>query len=243
MKYYRNVCNIKKGIVPHLVIGGVKLKKNKKNQLFAMVTASAMMTGAVVIPVDVEAHRGKDSKGFKDVKKNNSHHQNIRNLADRNLIRGYSDGTFRPNEKVTRAQVASIIANVLGINTTNVPNPGFSDVNSNSTHYPAIAALVDAGVMGGYGDDTFRPNEPLKRGHMSKILAKAFEFKTNGTTTPFVDVNSTEYKEFVEALYENGITTGTDKNRFNPEQTVTRGQLATFIIRCEGKSKRGGGRR
>ncbi len=213
-----------------------------RKKVVALATTASLMTAAVVIPVSVDAHPAGGKPGaykFKDVNDRHSHSASIYKLADRQIIKGYKDGTFRPNEQVTRGQVASIITSILNIDTTNVPNPGFTDVTPGKSHYHGIAALVDAGVLSGYGDGTFHPNAALTRGQMAKILVKAFQFKETGSAaTPFTDVKSSEYLNFINTLYELGITKGTSKSTFSPNTPVKRGQLASFVLRCEDISKK-----
>jgi hypothetical protein len=212
-----------------------------RNKVIALAATASLMTASIVIPVSVDAHpAGKPGNyKFKDVNDSHSHSASIYKLANRQIIKGYKDGTFRPNEQVTRGQVASIITSILNIDTTNVPNPGFADVTTANSHYTGIAALVNAGVLSGYGDGSFLPNAPLTRGQMAKILVKAFQFKETGSaTTPFVDVNNSEYINFINTLYELGITKGTTQSTFSPNAPVKRGQLASFVLRCEDISKK-----
>ncbi len=213
-----------------------------QKKIIALATTASLMTASIVVPVSVDAHMGGKKHGghkFKDVNDRHSHYASIHKLADRQVIKGYKDGTFRPNQQVTRGQVASIIANVLDLNTENISDPGFLDVTSDNSHYRGIAALVEAGIIDGYGDGTFRPNAPLTRAQMAKILVKAFQFQQTGNAdTPFIDVNSSEYIDFIITLYELGITKGTSRSTFSPNDPVTRGQLASFVLRCEEIYKR-----
>lgn len=213
-----------------------------RKKVIALATTASLMTASVIIPASVDAHPGGGMPGgykFKDVNDSHSHSASIYKLANRQIIKGYKDGTFRPNEQVTRGQVASIIANILNMDASTIPNPGFTDVTPGNSHYSGIAALVKAGVLSGYGDGTFRPNAPLTRGQMAKILVKAFQFKEAGYVhTPFTDVNDSEYSNFITTLYELGITRGTTQSTFSPNISVKRGQLASFVLRCEDIAKK-----
>lgn len=213
-----------------------------RSKVIALAATASLMTASVIIPVSVDAHPGDGRSGsykFKDVNEGYTHSSSIYKLANRQVIKGYKDGTFRPNEQVTRGQVASIITSILNINPINIPNPGFTDVTVANSHYNGIAALAQAGVLNGYGDKSFRPNAPLTRGQMAKVLVKAFQFKeTASANTPFTDVNNSEYSNCINTLYELGITRGTSKSTFSPDLPVKRGQLASFVLRCEDISKK-----
>ena len=96
-------------------------------------------------------------------------------LAERNIIGGYPDGTFKPGNPITRGQAAAIIAKLTEMDLTNVKNPNFKDVSEANGYYKAIAALAEANIIDGYGDGRYGPNDPIKRGQLASILVKAFD--------------------------------------------------------------------
>lgn len=97
--------------------------------------------------------------------------QYIVRLAERGIISGFPDGTFSPDEEVTRAQFASIVANAFGLSTDVTPPP-FQDPLP-SWAASAISASTSAGFISGFPDGTFRPNEVLTRAQAITILTKA----------------------------------------------------------------------
>ncbi len=99
------------------------------------------------------------------------HASAIRALAAAEVISGYSDGTFRPDQHVTRAQLASIFAKALGLGGR--VTAGFSDV-TRGVHVSAIGAVVGAGIMTGYGDGMFGPNDTATRGQLASMINRAF---------------------------------------------------------------------
>ncbi|MEK4231369.1 S-layer homology domain-containing protein [Solibacillus sp. FSL H8-0538] len=94
----------------------------------------------------------------------------VYDLAERNIIGGYADGTFKPGNTITRGQAAAIIVKMLKLDTSNVKNPGFKDVSTNNGYYKAIATLAQKGIIGGYSDGRYGPNDPIKRGQMASII-------------------------------------------------------------------------
>ena len=191
----------------------------------ATVAASGV---AAIGPTTTEA-----SASFSDVSTTYNFYDEVMNLSARGIINGFEDGTFRPGDNVTRGQAAKILAGILGLDTKNVKNPGFKDVPTSHPYYGAIAALANAGIISGYEDDTYRSGEPVQRNHMAKILAGAFKLNPSSeSTNPFTDVRS-DYKNYILALYENGITTGKTATTFDGASNVTRGQLAAFVVRAE----------
>ncbi|MBS7345520.1 MAG: S-layer homology domain-containing protein [Caryophanon sp.] len=200
---------------------------NKRNQ-FVATAATAVLAASVVAVPTTEA-----AQIFPDVPTTHGHYDTINELAERGIVKGFPDGTFKPGQSVTRGQAAKMIAGILGLDTTNVKNPNFKDIKTDFQYYGAIAALVDEGIIDGYEDGTYRPDATLTRGHMAKILNRAFKLTADTTPAPFTDIATSEYKNDIEALYDNKVTVGTTATTYSPRQNVTRGQLASFIIRAE----------
>ena len=103
------------------------------------------------------------------------------------MISGFTDGTFRPNETVTRAQAAIMIGRALGLN-GEPRNTNFTDVNSIVTGSGYIALAVEKGIISGFTDGTYRPYQPVTRGQMAIILNRAYTL-TTGQVKIFNDVS------------------------------------------------------
>lgn len=205
------------------------MKKQSYKKLFNVALTTTLAAGAVV----AVAPQAEAAISFKDVKETNTHYENIMNLAERGVIRGYEDGTFRPGNSIKRGNAAHIIAEIIGLDTKNVTNPNFKDISTKNSNYGAIAALANAGIINGFEDGTYRANDMLTRGQMSKIIAKAFKLTATGETVPFTDVERSQYKEHIIALFENSVTTGVTSTFFDTKSFVTRGQLSSFVVRAE----------
>ncbi|WP_432357088.1 S-layer homology domain-containing protein [Sporosarcina sp. UB5] len=195
---------------------------------FLYVTAIALIAIA-----PTSAHAAVTS--FKDVPKSSDHYDAIINLAERGVIQGYEDGTFRPDATLTRAHAAKILALSLKLNTTNVKDPGFKDVNNSQWYYGYVAALANAGYISGFEDDTFRPNAPMTRAQTAKIIDLSYQLPLEAkTANPFTDVsNSAWYASHIRTLVENNVTKGKTATTFEPNANVTRAQMASFVVRSE----------
>lgn len=170
---------------------------------------------------------------FKDVKSSDYFYEAIKDLAGRKILSGYKDGTFRPYSEVTRAQAARMVANILGINTHSVKDPGFADVPKGYWAHGYVAALVEKGILSGYDDNTFKPNEKLNRAQMAKIIALSFGLESTNIDQ-FKDVSSSDwFSGYVGALVKTGITKGKTATIFDPNGTATRAQFAAMIYRSE----------
>jgi len=86
------------------------------------------------------------------------------------VVSGYPDGTFRPNNNVTRAQLSKMVVLAAGWPLIYPPTPSFTDVLPGSTYYTYVETARAHALISGYGDGTFRPNNNATRGQLSKIL-------------------------------------------------------------------------
>lgn len=104
-----------------------------------------------------------------DVPAGSVHGQSIRALLDNQIASGYADGTYRPGPEVTRGQTATLLARALKL-----PAPADCEVSdAQGVHRDGICAVVAAGIAGGYGDGTYRPDQDITRGQMATLVAKA----------------------------------------------------------------------
>ncbi len=199
--------------------GGFLLKKRK---LF--ITAGAV-TASLVAVTGVSANTG-----FTDVKETNSHYENILALQEAGIIKGYSDGTFKPGQAVTRGQAAKMLVGAFKLEKGTASSP-FTDVAASNEYHDAIQTLASQGIIKGYSDGTFKPNQAITRGQFSKMLTKILDLTGEGTV-PFKDISTGhEYYNSIVALYENGLTKGTSATTYSPYSNVTRGQFASFVVR------------
>ena len=172
---------------------------------------------------------------FSDVPSSKHYAEAVYELADRKIIGGYPDGTFKPGNSITRGQAAAIIAKMIGLDTTDVKNPGFKDVSTANGYYKAIAAMAQEGFINGYGDGSYGPNDPIKRGQMASILVKAFDLPREVPNIyPFEDIwNSQSHRSNILIIYQLGITSGTSPTTFSPNAAITRGQAAKMLRATE----------
>ena len=89
------------------------------------------------------------------------------------LVSGYLDGTFRPNNNVTRGQLAKIVVQAAKLKLDNPETPTFSDVSAGSTFYRYVETAYSHGLLSGYPDGTFRVGEQANRGQVCKVTMNA----------------------------------------------------------------------
>jgi N-acetyl-anhydromuramyl-L-alanine amidase AmpD len=147
------------------------------------------------------------------------------------VIGGYEDGTFRPHLDSTRGQFVKMLVTGMGWNLYNPYFPTFSDVAPGSPFYVYVETAVLRGLISGYPDGTFRPNNPLTRAQAAKVLTSAREWSPINPPSPsFLDVGPSEWSYgYVEAAFARGIIGGYEDRTFRPNAHVTRSQLAKML--------------
>lgn len=127
--------------------------------------------------------------------------------ADKGIINGYNDGTFKPNQPITRAELATMIANFVKIAAVD----DAASVSDVAGHWAAgyIAALEQAQIVKGYEDGTFRPNQAITRaeaatmvnGAIDRVPMADLDLGVNGYANPFTDVSTSQwfYEQVMEA--------------------------------------------
>ena len=112
-----------------------------------------------------------DEHHFDDVHPDNVHAPAINAVAEAGVVSGYDAATFGPEDHVERGQLATILAQAYGLEAEQAPT--FDDVPGDHVHADGIAALSEAGVVGGFGDGTFRPGAEVTRAQLATMLRGA----------------------------------------------------------------------
>lgn len=116
-----------------------------------------------------------DVNSFPDVNKDDWFNITVSSLANMNAISGYEDGTFRPNEPITRAELAAMAGRFYEAFDAEYEEGTFLDVDGDEWHADAIAAAKELGILGGYPDGTVRPNNNITRAETCAIVNRVLE--------------------------------------------------------------------
>ncbi|MBQ3055007.1 MAG: S-layer homology domain-containing protein [Oscillospiraceae bacterium] len=177
------------------------------------------------------------SLSFTDVDKNTWYYQPIIHLAQNGVINGISSTKFAPNETITRAQVAQILANLSGANLSRYTYVPFEDVLLDAWYYNAIAWAIDAGVIQGKSATTFAPNEPVTRQDLA-VLIHRYITNVSGSVLPFTQPEKSfsdqsqiaDYaKNAVVTMQRAEIINGKSNNCFDPRGNATRAEASKMI--------------
>ena len=168
---------------------------------------------------------------YSDLDSGHRFYDEILYLAFEGIVKGYPDGSIRPDEEVTRAAAAIMIGRALDLNGEQRKTK-FPDVGAEQVASGYIASAVAEGIIQGYPDGTYRPNETVTRGQMAIFLSRAFDL-TVEADAPFTDISASmaSYPHIKRILAEN-ITQGYPDNTFRPNVKVTRAQFSAFLARA-----------
>ena len=152
---------------------------------------------------------------------------------------GYSDGTVRPNGKITRAEVATIFFRLLDDDTRAKywsSKNDFSDVSADKWYNNAVSTLSNMGVIGGYADGTFRPDAPISRAEFAKIAVSFTQNNGSAVYNYFTDVKPTDwFAPYVTAAKDAGLIEGYSDGSFKPESKITRAEACAIVNRTLGR--------
>ncbi|MEX2505193.1 MAG: phosphodiester glycosidase family protein [Egicoccus sp.] len=205
--------------------------------VYAPLPPSSRTTTAACDPGEVP------SGGFADTP-DTTHFASIDCLAWWGVTSGTAPGMFEPNGTVTRQQMASFLARFVddiaqrgdGVALPETADNPFSDVGDGTAHEASISRLAAAGVIGGTSPTTFNPVGSVTRGQTASLLARALSY-SRGADIPdardtFIDDNHiTAHEANIDRLAHQGVIGGTGGYNYTPDAPVTRGAMASLLMR------------
>ena len=147
-------------------------------------------------------------------------------------IIGYPDGTVQPNGQITRAEATTIFFRLLteesrsaNLTKTN----GYTDVASDAWYNTAVSTMTKAGIVDGYPDGTFRPDAPITRAEMAKIIS--LFAKLDKSESRFSDIAGHWAEAYIRLAAGNGWIAGYPDGTFGPQRNITRAETMTLVNR------------
>lgn len=156
---------------------------------------------------------------YKDVKNTISAYEEITYLDKGNMLSSDSSTLFSPNASMTRAHAAVMIGKALQLS-GNDKSQKYSDVSSSNFAIGYINEMSSRGIIKGYNNGTYLPNQTLTRGEMALLIARAFGYQSATTN------------DAANELINKGISTGVGKGNFGTTQLMKRGDFAVFLARA-----------
>ncbi len=149
-----------------------------------------------------------------------------------NYVIGYTDGTIRPSNNISRAEVATIFFRLLTDEARtqyDKTTSSFSDIKDGAWCCRAIATLTNMGIIKGYTDGSFQPNKSITRAELATIIARFAKLDVN--TKTFSDITGHWAQKNIELAAGNGWINGYEDGTFRPNNNITRAETFAMINR------------
>lgn len=168
---------------------------------------------------------------------------NILFLSSEKIINGVGNNEFRPNDNITRAQYISMILKALDLNFEAKDSSGFTDIKPNAWYHDTVETALELGLVTGYEDHTFRPDNPVTRQEMAAIAVRASHYKIAkqpgsdeidlSMLDNYNDKNSISSwaRNSVAIAANQGLLRGRANNLFEPNGISTRAEGAAVVKR------------
>jgi len=175
-------------------------------------------------------------KPFTDVPSNSAGYEGIEYLRQGNVLTGYEDGTFKPDNRLNRAEFAKLIANPFIMKNSRVTDcinenmeeddmtVFFPDVQRDAWYGASVCAVKVAEIVDGYPDGEYKPNRTINVAEAMKMLAGVFAYETK--TEP----NDDWFMPYARALAERNAIPTSINNFSDP---ITRGEMAEILYRLK----------
>lgn len=146
-------------------------------------------------------------------------------------IKGDTEGTFRPDDSITRAEFATIISRSLNkkMDDAQSSDTNFNDVSSSDWYAKAIAFVQSMGLINGYEDGTFRPEASITRAEAAVIIMRVEKIQGDVVTGTLTDISGNWAEKEILAAYAKGLISGYPDGTFRPENRITRAETVTML--------------
>jgi len=222
------------------LIAAIKIKENGEEELIPVRYIETGNKVVVMRPSLSVYYITEYVKDFKDVEKGSWYEKDVKVASAKNIVKGYPDGTFKPDEKVTRAEFSKMIVNAFGLKDTGDKPMKFKDVTEKDWYYGAVSTLYNLGIVNGKSEDKFDPNAPITREEMAKIMVGTLIKLGYISDSDKIDLSnftdaskvSDWAKKYVSIAVSEGLVNGMGDNTFAPKDGTTRAQAATIALRA-----------
>jgi hypothetical protein len=182
---------------------------------------------------------------FRDVPLDFWSYEHINACINAGIVTGFPEGDYKPDQEVTRAQMAVYVSRGVAGGEENVPeptaDPGFTDVDDTHWAYQYICYAVDQNVAQGFPEGDYKPEQEVTRGQMAVYMARAMVAPTTSVLADYVPADPENFPDvptdhwaytYVEFCVEQGVVGGFPEGDYKPDQEVTRAQMAVYVARA-----------
>jgi hypothetical protein len=235
------------------------LKKKIISLLIAVFIISSLSNSVFAAPVDYgeelkDAPITTPSISFTDLPTTHWAYKYIAEMVNKKVLEGYPDNKFRPNNMVSRAELATILIKAAGLQAKKVNYSSFSDIKVTDWYSPFVETAKDylTGYRTADGSYIFNPTTPALREDITVALVKLKGYDVARLSNrsiieamfkDFAGISESA-KDYVAIAVENGLVSGYEDETFRPQATITRAEAATLLWRAYqfGNDNKGVGR-
>ena len=219
----------------------VKLTKVDDNEYTFTMPSGKVSVDATFVPKDTKDDNQNNNtetkeNPFVDVKASDWFYGSVLKAYEAGWMSGTSAVTFAPNASTTRGMIVSVLYRLEG--SPEAGDSTFTDVKTGAYYAKAVAWAAENGIVGGYGDGTFGPNDEITREQLAAILYRYAQFKDYDVSkkadlTAYSDYAqvSAYAKDAVAWANAAGILSGTSATTLSPRDHATRAQVAAILVR------------
>jgi len=170
---------------------------------------------------------------FDDVDDSYVYYKAIKYLREEEVVGGYDDGTFKPEQTVSRVEALKMIFEALELELSDGSNLTFDDVDTSQWYIDYVATAKTLGIVDGYPDGTFRPADPVNKVELIKMLLNSADVSVDPVVIgdPYDDVDNLDWFAHYANYAKESNLTPVDGDEFEPDHDMTRGEVAETIYR------------
>ncbi len=182
---------------------------------------------------DSASIRKEEKEVFTDIRRNHPNYEAIKYLKDHDIVNGYSDGSFKPDKTVNRAEALKMLMLAFNVDVGGPFDLHFNDVDKGAWYASTLATAVARGIVKGYQDGTFKPANTVNRAEYLKVLFATNNIKpSENITKPYDDVSLDDWFAGY-AFLANKMNILGSRNKFNASKGMTRAMVAETIYRMK----------
>jgi hypothetical protein len=166
---------------------------------------------------------------FSDIISNAWYSQYVNNMVSEKVVEGYEDGSFKPDRPVTRAEFAKMLVQAMKFEAVTQMAVTYTDLSGSHWAYSYINIAANTGLLNGYTDGSFKPEQNITREEIAKALAVAGKLAEG--KSGLTDINSSWAKTYINSCVSSGIVLGYPDKTFRPKNLVTRAEATAMLAR------------
>ena len=151
-------------------------------------------------------------------------------MQNKPYIKGYPDNTIRPDGKITRAEAAAMLANIMGLEIPEDAVVSYSDISEKHWAYDAVQAVTKAGIFTGYKDGSFAPDKGITRAEFVAAIANALKLKIQGPyKANYPDTEGHWALGMIEEIHTRKFIASYEDGTFRPENKIKRCEAVVIL--------------